>query len=225
MKKENLLFAVIAILGGTIVGYIGTDFLNKNYGQPKTAPRTNSASDARGPVDQTDSSQGSGDVMAVIDEARNDPRNFEAQMKAGGMFREIKRFEQALTFYQNAVTARPSDIEANVKLGDTLFDLQRFEDAATSYEKALQLDPQNATVRMDLGVTWFLRTPRDLDRAISEFRTALKIDPRHEKTLQNLTAALLEKGDKAGASKTIEQLTAVNPGNPSLNAFRSKLGE
>ncbi|MEY3283674.1 MAG: hypothetical protein RIR86_1687 [Acidobacteriota bacterium] len=221
MKKENLLFGVIAILGGTIVGFIGTDYLNKSNSPQNSADRPAAPAETQAPASQT----GSGDLMAVIEQARQDPGNFDAQMKAGGMYREIKRFEQALTFYQNAATARPSDTEANVKLADTLFDLQRFEEAAGSYQKALQLDPQNATVRMDLGLTWFLRTPRDLDRAIAEFRTALTIDPRHEKALQNLTAALLEKGDKAAASKTIQQLAAVNPGNASLSAFKTRLGE
>lgn len=225
MKKENLLFGVIAILGGTIVGYIGTDYLNKSNSQQTTSKKTSGAAENQLPPDESGGGQAGGDVMAVIEAARQDPGNFEAQMKAGGLFREIKRFEQALTFYQNAVTARPGDTEAHVKLGDTLFDLQRFAEAAGSYQKALQLDPQNATVRMDLGLTWFLRTPRDLDRAISEFQAALAIDPRHEKSLQNLTAALLEKGDKAAARRTIEQLADVNPRNPSLEAFKSKAGE
>lgn len=221
MKKENLLFGVIAILGGTIVGYIGTDYLNRSNIPQKTVNRPADSADTQVLGEQT----GNSDLTAVIEEARKDPRNYDAQMKAGELFREIRRFEQALTFYQNAVTARPTDAEANIRLGDTLFDLQRFEEAAGPYERALQISPQNATVRMDLGLTWFLRTPRDLDRAISEFRTALTIDPRHEKTLQNLAAALIEKGDKSGAGSIVAQLAAVNPGNASLNGFRSKIGE
>lgn len=230
MKKENILLGVIGILGGLIIGYIGTDYLNKSNSTGQPAAGVKSAVTAsQPPADGSGSGNNGGeagtDVMAAIETARKSPDNFEAQMKAGGMFREIKRYEQALPFYQNAVKANPQDVEAQVKLGDTLFDLQRFEDAAASYQSALQLQPRNATVRMDLGLTWFLRTPRDLDKAITEFRSALSIDPRHEKTLQNLTAAYLEKGDKAAARQSIEQLTGVNPGNQSINAFKSKLAE
>jgi tetratricopeptide (TPR) repeat protein len=222
MKKENILLGLIGILGGLIIGYIGTDYLNKSN---SPAPRSQSA-EATGqpPASRGGDVQGDTDVMAVIETARQNPGNYDAQMKAGGMFREIKRFEQALTFYESAVKARPQDVEANVKLADTLFDLQRFEDAAAAYQKALQIQPQNATVRLDLGLTWFLRTPRDLDKAIAEFRAALAIDPRHEKALQNLTAALIEKGDQAAARQTIEQLSSVNPQNSSLGAFREKVG-
>lgn len=226
MKKDILIYGIIGIFGGLIIGYIGTDYLNKSNGPPPTSAVP--AASGQPPADQrggSDGGQAGGDVMAVIETARQDPGNFDAQMKAGGLFREIKRFEQALTFFENAVKARPQDVEANVRLADTLFDLQRFEEAAAPYQKALQLEPGNATVRMDLGLTWFMRTPRDLDKAIIEFRAALTIDPRHEKTLQNLTAALLEKGDKAAARQTIEQLAGVNPQNSSLAAFRARVAE
>lgn len=232
MKKENVLLGVIGILAGLIIGYIGTDYLNKsNSTKLPAAGGKSRASASQEPADPAENaaagnSGGAGpDIMAAIETARKEPGNFEAQMKAGGMFREIRRFEQALPFYQNAVKANPQDVEAQVKLGDTLFDLQRFEDAASSYQSALQLQPRNATVRMDLGLTWFLRTPRDLDKAIAEFRSALSIDPRHEKALQNLAAAYLEKGDKAAARQTIDQLAGVNPGNQSIGAFKSKLAE
>lgn len=225
MKKDILIYGIIGIFGGLIIGYIGTDYLNKSNSPAPAIPAANGQPPADRATDNGGGGQAGGDVMAVIETARQDPGNFEAQMKAGGMFREIKRFEQALAFYENAVKARPQDVEANVRLADTLFDLQRFEEAAAPYEKALQLEPRNATVRMDLGLTWFMRTPRDLDKAITEFRAALSIDPRHEKTLQNLTAALIEKGDKAAARQTVEQLSGVNPQNPSLAAFRNRLAE
>ena len=224
MKKENILLGVIGILAGLIIGYIGTDYLNRSNSpgsdgsaSRKVADRTDTGpATAAGGTSQTD-------VTAAIDSARRNPGDFEAQMKAGGLFREIKRFDQALDFYQNAVKANPQSAEALTRLGDTLFDLQRFDEAAESYDGSLRLNPRNATVRMDLGLCWFLRTPRDLDRAITEFEAALAIDARHEKSLQNLTAALIEKGDLSGARQALERLTAVSPSNPSIPGLRARL--
>ena len=224
MKKENLLLGVIGILAGLIVGYIGTDYLNKsNSPAPKSTGSQSPAAQA-GSEPGGAAAAGS-DVTAVIEAARREPGNFEAQLRAGGLFRDIRRFEQALDFYQNAVKARPESAEAWTRLGDTLFDLQRFEEATEPYQKSLELNPRNATVKMDLGLCWFLRTPRDLDRAISEFRGALAIDARHEKSLQNLTAALIEKGEQSAARQALDQLIAVNPSNSSIGAFRTRLNE
>lgn len=229
MKKENALYAIIGLLAGMVIGYIGTNYLNQT-----NAPAANRVTAAQNtgnmPADHPpagggsgEASGGQGDVMAVIQTARNEPNNFAAQMQAGGMFREIKRYEQALEFYQRAVKANPRDFEAHARLGDTYFDLQRYQEAEGPYRQALQIQPQNVTVRMDLGLTFFLRQPRNLDQAIAEFRQGLRVDARHEKTLQNLTAALIEKGDLAAARQTLQQLAAVNPDNPSLATFRSKL--
>ena len=223
MKKENILLGVIGILAGLIIGYIGTDYLNRTI-IPGSNGSTNQPPSNQ-PTSEQDATGGSGqaDVTTAIDTARRNPGDFEAQMKAGGLFREIKRFDQALDFYLNAVKARPDSPEASSKLGDTLFDLQRFDEAAESYDKSLRLNPRNATVRMDLGLCWFLRTPRDLDRAITEFEAALAIDARHEKTLQNLTAALIEKGDLPRARQFFERLVAVNSANSSIPGLRSRL--
>ncbi|HYG11206.1 MAG TPA: tetratricopeptide repeat protein, partial [Pyrinomonadaceae bacterium] len=75
----------------------------------------------------------------------------------------------------------------------------------------------------DLGNTYFQRQPPDFRRAIEEYRKTLKIDPRHEKALQNIAAAALQLGDKAVAREAIEQLASVNPNNQYLEGLRSNL--
>lgn len=232
MKKENLLLGIIGLLAGLIAGYIGTNHLNQATGrgaETKTATAGSRPSSGlpanHPPAGSAEGADGQpqGDVAEAIQAARSQPENYAAQMKAGGLFREIRRFEEALEFYQQAVKVSPRQPEAQIRLADTLFDLQRYAEAESAYRSALQLEPGNVTARMDLGLTYFLREPRDLDRAISEFREALRVDSRHEKTLQNLTAALIEKGDMAAARRTLETLTEVNPGNSGIEALRGRL--
>jgi tetratricopeptide (TPR) repeat protein len=160
--------------------------------------------------------------MAVIQQARSEPANYDAQMKAAEMFLQINRKEGALEFYERAVKIKPNEFDLLVRLGDATFDQQRYEDAAKWYEQALKVKA-DTTVRMDLGLTYYLRSPRDLDRAIEIFRDALKSAPRHEKTLQNLTRALIDKGDKAAAAASLKQLEQVNPKNPAIVDLRSRL--
>lgn len=229
MSKENSLYGIIGLLIGLIVGYAGTNYINGSAPMPQSSP-TNAASNSSAlPPDHPPASGGSaegggqGDVMAVIQQARQDTSNFDAQMKAADMFLQINRKDEALKFYETAVKIKPNDHDLLVRLGDTTFDLQRYEDAAKWYEQALKLKSNDATVRMDLGLTYYLRSPRDLERAIENYRTALKSDPRHEKTLQNLTQALIDKGDKAAAATTLKQLEQINPGNPAIAQFRSRL--
>lgn len=228
MKNETILYGLIGLLMGVIIGYVGSNYLNEQYRPAASSPGQRAGATQGAPAAAADGA-GSGtgpqsDVADMIQKARNEPTNFEAQMGAGGMFREIQRFEQALEFYQRATTARPTDVEALTRLGDTLFDLQRYAEAEVPYRRALEQSPRDVIVRMDLGLTYFLRQPRNLDAAIREFQEALRIDPRHEKTLQNLTAAQIEKGDLAAAKESLRQLISVNPNNAGVSTFEQKLG-
>ena len=101
-----------------------------------------------------------------------------------------------------------------IKAGNAYFDAEKFEQAEKWYEVALQKEPKNIDVRTDLGLTFFLRTPREVDRAIKEYKTSLGIDPDHEITLQNLALAYTEKGDKENFKATFDRLKQVNPNNP-----------
>jgi tetratricopeptide (TPR) repeat protein len=168
---------------------------------------------------------GQGDVMVVIQKARDEPSNFEAQIESASLFRQIDRHEQALEFYDRALKIKPKDFDLLVKVGDTNFDLQRYEEAERWYQSALKIKPNDATVRMDLGLSYYLRQPRDLDKAIAEYRKALGYDSRHEKALQNLVAALIEKGDQSSAREALKRLEQINPGNQAIAQFRERLKE
>jgi Flp pilus assembly protein TadD len=87
----------------------------------------------------------------------------------------------------------------------------------------LKQNPNDATVRNDLGLSFYLRSPRDLDRAIAAYRDSLKVDPRYEKAMQNLTQALIDKGEKGAAGETLKRLEEVNPNNTALAPLRSQL--
>jgi predicted Zn-dependent protease len=60
-------------------------------------------------------------------------------------------------------------------------------------------------------------------RAIAEYRKSLKLDPRHEPTLQNLAAALISAGQTQEAQKIIDQLSGLNPQNSALPNLRAQM--
>ena len=110
-----------------------------------------------------------------------------------------------------------------IKAGNAYFDGEKYEIAETWYQRALEKDPKNISVRTDLGLTFFLREPRDIDRAIKEYKTSLAINPEHEISLQNLALAYGEKGDKENLKLTIEKLKKVNPKNPAVTKSEGTL--
>ena len=147
-------------------------------------------------------------------------------MTAADLYYQIRRFDEAAKFYEIAAKLKPTDSEPMVKAGNAYFDIAQLaatdDETATPsyvlaekwYMQALQADPKNIIARTDLGLTFFLREPPDLERAIKEYKTSLGLDPNHEITLQNLAAAYKASNNLESYRETIERLKKVNPNNP-----------
>ena len=237
MTKDNILFSVIGVLVGVIVGYVFATTVNQ-HGYSARATSSSSAQltqDSRLHGNQPDSmggaiaSQGGGaaavaaDNSAVVEQAKAQPGDFEAQMKAAGALYQARRFDEAIEFLTRANKLRPDAYETLVALGDTNFDAGRYDVAEKWYTAALEKKADDVNVRTDLGLTFLFREPMDVDRAIKEFRRSLALDPNHEQTLQDITVALTKKGSFDEADATLKKLAEVNPSNPGLAKLRAEL--
>ncbi|MBV9210759.1 MAG: tetratricopeptide repeat protein [Acidobacteria bacterium] len=229
MNKENILFSVIGLLLGCIVGFVFANTVNQRGYEPgaqNAASKNQSLPPDHPPVPSNgvaDQGEQPAAVMQQIQQARNEPNNFEAQVGAAQLYYQIRRYDEAIEFLLKANQLRPDDYQTVVMLGDANFEAEHFEAAEKWYTAALTKKPDDADVRTDLGLTFFLRQPPDIDRAVKEYRAVLEHEPKHEKALQNLTVALIKKGDAKEAQTTLSQLEAVNPNNEVISKLRSDL--
>lgn len=230
MNKDNFLYGIIGLLAGLIIGYAATTAINRSSPIVAQKPAGTAAPSASVPADHPPmGGEGAaaggmrGDIAATLEKARTSPTDFDAQMKAGALYYQVKRYPQALEHFERAQKVKPNEFEVLVSLGNVTFDLQRYQEAAGWYDKALKLRPNDVNLRTDLGLSYYLREPKDLDRAIASYRASLGYDPRHEQTLQNLITALIDKGDLAGARNYLSQLERVNSNNAALPQFRARL--
>lgn len=165
------------------------------------------------------------DVSETLDKAKKEPENFEAQMKAGDLYRKIQGFEKAAEFYNTAAALRPTEYEKIVRLGNSYFDIEQFEKAETFYLQAIEKKSDDINVRTDLGITYVERKNPDYDLAIKEFQTSLGLDPKHEPTLYNLAIAYFKKGNMENARKYSAQLEQTNPNSQLVGKLKQILSE
>lgn len=235
MAKDNILFSVIGLLLGFIIGFFFANSVNQRGTQPRaqtasaTAPAGNLPPDHPPlPSNSVADPAGAGgaampQVQETIEKARSEPNNFDAQMRAAAMYAQINRYDQALEYLLKANQLRPESYETIVALGDVNYDMDKYEEAEKWYTIALQKKPEDVNVRTDLATTFIKRTPPDYDRAIKEFRRSLDTNPNHEQTLHNLVIALTQKGDLKEAEATLNKLASVNPNTPDLDKLRSDI--
>ena len=149
MQKNNLIIGLTSLVLGIAISYFTTQYINQN--PAKTPTETATQQPAGGPPPQ---------IMEMITKARNEPENFEAQMQAAALYKQI-----------NGIQPRPDFVEKEIEF---------------------------------------------LNRA-------LKLKPNDESVMVNLTNVLLEKGDKAEAQKTFQQLEKIPSTNPEIKSEREAL--
>src|SRR5437868_4092249 len=253
MKKDNVMFGVIGLLLGLIIGFIGTNWMNRSALGSAPLPTAAGGTDLSAasnsqlppnhpPIGSNAGDAGAGGSRATLVDCKNlppglaggkqkaeqNPQDYEAQMTGADLLYQGQCYDDAAKFYEAASKLKPDQKEPLVKLGDAYFDsaetASEHNDQATAntkfpiaekwYTAALKKDPKDINVRTDLGLTFFLREPKQVDKAIENYKQSLAMDPKHEVTLQNLAIAYKEKNDTANYQKTLDLLRAVNPNNP-----------
>ena len=193
MTRDNLLFAIIGVLFGFIVGFLFASTMNQRYG-PGSAPTA--LTSGQMPADHPPLGANAGgpasgnmqaEVTAQIDAARKDPKNFEAQVKAAELYYKIGRYDPAIEFLLKANQLKPDDYQTLVALGLVNLDADHFEVAEKWYRAAL------------------LKKSDDVQ------------------TLAGLAAATLGKGDAKAAEQAIANLEKADPTSEDLPQFKEKL--
>lgn len=233
MTKDNILFTIIGLLAGAIMGFMFANTVNQR-GYEKRAQTVVAQPQSGGgnlPADHpqlpsnavADQGRMPPEIQATIQRAKDQPSSFEAQVAAGELYYRIKRFDEAVVYYTRANKIRPENYDVLVKLGNISFDADDFQAAEKWYTAALAMKPNDVNVRTDLGLTFVFRKPENFDRAITEFRRSLEVNPKHEQTLQNLTFALAQKKDTAEAQAVLKRLAEVNPSNTAISGLRAQI--
>lgn len=231
---RNIIFGIAGAALGFFVGFYAANTISQQAAAPRSAAaRVGPAQvPAAGqlPPDHPEIGPAAGapsasatvapEAQAAADAADKSPRDFAAQFKAAETFYQLRDYRKAEQYGARAAELKPGDLKTHVLLGNSRYDRKDFVAAAEAYERALAIDADDPDVRTDYGNTFFLRQPRDLDRAIAEYRKSLAVNPRHEQSWMNLASASVQKRDKQTALEALARLESVNPNNPSLPSLR-----
>jgi tetratricopeptide (TPR) repeat protein len=151
MTKENILFIVVGLLGGFIVGFFFANSVNQGAmlsaapastqsaaGLPSGHPAINGGGSGGGAIPE---------VQAAIEKAKQNPDDFDAQIKAAELYYQIQRFEGSIEFLKRANELQPDNYDVMVNLGNAYFDAAKYEEAESAYAKALTKKADDLNVR------------------------------------------------------------------------------
>jgi Flp pilus assembly protein TadD len=195
MTRDNLLFTVIGLLLGFIVGFMFASNIAQREALPAATARTQALPPDHPSVGDTPAGsapaanpgQMQAQVAAALDQARKEPNNFEAQLKAAELYYQIQRYDDAIGYLLKANQLKPDSYETVANLGMVNMDAGHFETAEKWYRAAL------------------LKKPDDV------------------RVLDGLCVVFMEQGKAKEAEDTIAKLAKADPANQDLTQFREKL--
>jgi Flp pilus assembly protein TadD len=155
MSRENLLFGIIGILLGFIVGFMFASSMSQRT-QTAGASTSQALPADHPPVTGSQNPSANPEaaramVTADIEKARNEPKNFDAQITAAKHFYEIGRYDGAIEFLLKANQLKPTDYNTVVSLGMVNFQAGHFEPAEKWLTAALKMKPDDEQVRETLA--------------------------------------------------------------------------
>jgi len=149
MNRENLLFAIIGLLLGFIVGFMFASSMSQKAAQTQTASASQSLPADHPPLgaqNAPDPAAMREQVTAQITKARNEPQNFDAQVQAANLFYQIQRYDQAIEFLLKANQLKPGDYETVANLGLVNLDATHYDQAEKWYRAAVKMKPDDERV-------------------------------------------------------------------------------
>ena len=185
MTRENLLFAIIGLLFGFIVGFIFASNMSQRAAAPMTATDSQNLPADHPPV-QSGNTQNPQQIFAQVQEsmnkARNEPQNFEAQVNAAKLEYQIQRYDQAVEFLLKANQLKPDNYDVVIMLGAANLEGGHYDMAEKWYKIALSKKPDDISSLASMAYLYLQKgDSKEAEKAIANLE---KADPTNQDLTQ-----------------------------------------
>ena len=179
MSRENILFAIIGLLLGFIVGFMFASSMSQKAAMQPAAAGTQGMPADHPPVGGGQNAPNSQavfqQVQTALEKARNEPKNFEAQVQAADLYYQIQRFDQAIEYLLKANQLKPTDYRTVVLLGVVNLDAGHFDTAEKWYLAAMKMKSDDVMVLSGLAAATLQKG--DAKAAEDAIAKLEKVDP------------------------------------------------
>ena len=166
MKKETILFVVVALVAGFVIGLLAGE---KNSGPGVTA----TSGVPTGPPPMVNLQQKIGELKNIV---AADPSNFLAWVALGNEYFDRNQFMDAIQAYDKALEIQPNSPDVLTDQGVMFKRLGWFDRAIENFTKANDIDPAHATSMYNLGVVYRYDL-QDFAKAQEAWTRFLEINP------------------------------------------------
>lgn len=185
MKKETVLFVVVALLAGLIVGWM----VARKSSEPASSSEAPRPAVGPGPVPTVNFQQKVDQLKAVV---AQDPKNRQAWVAIGNEYFDADRPMESIEAYQKALDLDANDANVLTDQGVMFRRMGWFDRAIENFTKANRVAPNHSASLYNLGITYRydLQDAGKAREAWTKFLTVNPSGPGSDRVRQEL--ALLD---------------------------------
>lgn len=166
MKKETLLFVVIAL----VVGFLGGYLIFSIAGKKETIPVGGGV--PMGAGSPTDYQKRITEAEKIV---ARDPKNLQAWIQLGNDYFDTGQAQKAISAYGKALELKPNDPNVLTDQGVMFKQVGAFDKAVANFERAQQIEPNHLQSLYNLGVVYAVDLKQP-DKAIKVWNRYLELD-------------------------------------------------
>ena len=175
MKSESIAFGVAGVVFGLIAGWV--------RGAQQAATRAPVPAPAQ--AEAAPAGDAAGSRAAVLDEkqvqalklvAEQEPSNPKPRTQLGNLYFDAERYDDAITWYSEAVRLAPADPNLSTDLGVSYYYTNQPDKALEQFAHSLQLDPKHTKTLLNIGIVKAFGK-QDLEGAAQVWQQVLQIAP------------------------------------------------
>jgi tetratricopeptide (TPR) repeat protein len=231
VNNTKYLVGLVGLAVGLVVSILWVKNINESHaaatspvaGAPGGMPAGGSSSDQQAMM---------GQVQQIIAKAKSNPKDFQAQIDAAGVYYQTGKEAETVDYLKKAYELKPDEFKSNQQLLGALpliatyyADQKQYDEADTWFRRSMDVEPGNSAIRIELASSYIQRQPPQPDKAIQELQTALKANPKDGHALGHLVEAYAVKKDAAGADETLNRLREADPSNKRLTALQNMVAD
>jgi tetratricopeptide (TPR) repeat protein len=203
--RSNAALIIIGLLLGLVGGFkIANTQYRSEQGAALKRDIQRATSETSGPQ---------AEVSAIIDRAKANPNDVDAQIEAAAQFLQIERPQEAMPFLNQAKNTSPNDPRVNAGFGVAYFMMGQFDKAIDVLKRSREQGADSPVVSTFL-IGSYIQTRKNLDEAerlLKELETQ-KFDPaRLAQMRADLNAARTGGTVNQGASPSEKNAEAQKP--------------
>jgi len=226
VNTNKYVIAGIGLAAGFIVSFFWTQSFNKNNAAPASAAASSAMPGAAGGAGGQQAMMGQ--VQQVIDKAKSNPNDFQAQVDAATTFHKVGREAETVEYLKKAYAVdanKFNELGAAGFLGQYYFDKKDYAESETWFNRAIKAEPNEPDLYVALAETYVQREPPQPDLAVAQLQQALKLDAKSGHALGHLIEAYALKKDARSAEEALNRLKETDPTNQRMATLESLVAD